>query len=194
MNISTPRPSFQHPAFVLLYLVVLLGIAAAIVNVTFVQRLFGLSVPRIEYTENIPAPVQSTSRELPRMTLDAAQQQLAFPIPTFGWVPAGYKVGGAHVSPPDWANVYYLPTAPSADASYAGFAIQVTRGHDTSEQVILGTLAQEAITVHGQPATYMASDAAGMLRWEANGFSYNLSYSDMNLSREDVQRLAESLR
>lgn len=194
MNLSTPRTSFQQRGFVLLYLVVLLGIAAAIVNVTPMQRLLGLSAPPIEYAASIPAPVHSTSRELPRMTLDEAQQQLAFLIPTFGWVPSGFTVGGAHVSPPDWANVYYVPTTLSADAPYAGFALQVTRGQDTSEQVILETQAQEAISVHGQPATYMANDSAGMLRWAANGFSYNLSYSGMYLSREEVQRLAESVR
>lgn len=141
-----------------------------------------------------PGSVTTTFYEIPPLTLDEAQRQVAFSIPTFGWLPPGFKLGGAHVTPPDWANIYYVPITSSTQTQHAGFGVSIRRGHDQTKQMIQGTEPQEALFIQGQPASFMAAESSGMVRWEANGLSYTLTYSGIPLRREDVQRLADSLR
>jgi hypothetical protein len=141
-----------------------------------------------------PSGVESTFMEIPRLTVEEAQQQVNFHIPTLAWLPPGFKLGGAHVMPPDWANVFYVPTDPELVAAQAGLGVAIRRGSDTTTRSYSGARVQEDIMVHGRAASYIAGPAFGLLTWEAGGFSYDLSYSGVELSREDVQRLAESLR
>jgi hypothetical protein len=115
-------------------------------------------------------------------------------IPTLAWLPPGFKLGGAHVMPPDWANVFYAPADPELVAAQAGLGVAIRRGSDTTTRSHSGARVQEDILVHGRATSYIAGPAFGLLTWEAGGFSYDLSYSGVELSREDVQRLAESLR
>jgi hypothetical protein len=117
-----------------------------------------------------------------------------FHIPIFEWVPAGFELGGAHVDPPNWANIYYVATDPQLVEIHAGFGVGFTLGEETGTQYIDGTERQPDILVNGQPAEYWSGPSVGELHWEADGFTYRLSYSGFELSREEVQRLAESLR
>ncbi len=134
-----------------------------------------------------------TARQIPQVTLEEAQAQVPFHIPVFTWLPPGLELGGAHVSPPDWAHIYYKPTPSSPYPSEAGIGLAVTRGEDPAQIDIDGTQRRGDIMVNGQPARYWAGESRGMLRWEADGFSYTLTYSGLDLDREDVKRLAESL-
>jgi hypothetical protein len=79
-------------------------------------------------------------------------------------------------------------------ANYAGFGLAITHGKDTGTSHIDNTQPQPDILVNGQPATYMSGPSVGELRWEAGGFTFDLSYSGFDLSRDQLQRLAESLR
>lgn len=141
-----------------------------------------------------PANVTTTFREIPRIPLDEAQRQVSFSIPTFTWIPQGFKLGGAHVTPPDWVNVFYVPMTSPTKTQHAGFGVSILRGNDQTKQLLQGTEPQQALLIRGQPATFMAGESSGMVRWKADGFSYTLTYSGIPLRREDVQRLAESLR
>jgi hypothetical protein len=157
----------------------------------------GLTVsqtPDATSADATPAGVQSTFFEIPRLSVDEAQKQVSFHIPVLTWLPPGFKLGGAHVMPPDWANTFYVPTDPVLAAAYAGMGVSIKWGKDTTGYSITGAQVQEEIMVNGHPAQYMAGPSVGMLMWEADGFSYNLTYGGFALSREDVKRLAESLR
>jgi len=157
------------------------------------RQLFGGIFRRLGWLGQGSAVVEEF-HEIPPLPLEEAQRQVSFHIPTPTWLPAGLTLKGAHVQPPNWANTFYGPIDPTDYAPYAGFGISITRGKDATSYSIDGATEQAPLTINGVPAQYSAGTDSGMLIWEANGFTYNLSYSNLKLSRAELQRIAESLK
>jgi hypothetical protein len=143
---------------------------------------------------------QAEVREIPALTLAEAQKQIAFNIPQPGWLPAGLILKGSHVNPPNWANVFYG----YADGKEAGLGIQVAPSTGLPNYVFPES-ARQPVIVNGQPATYIHgawnaqgqwndNEDAAALEWSANGFAFHLSGSDLGLTREDLIRIAESVK
>lgn len=147
-----------------------------------------------------PAAPWAESREIPLVGLPEAQQQVSFKMPEPSWLPEGLVLKGSHVNPPNWANVFYGRT----DGREGGLGIEVTQGA-TKSSCVFPDSAKQPVTVNGQPAVYvrgawnsdrqwMDAEYAGTLEWVANGSAYHLSFSGLDLSREDLIRIAESVR
>lgn len=139
-------------------------------------------------------------KEIPAISLAEAQKQVSFQIPQPGWLPEGLTLKGAHVNPPNWANVFYG----RADGKEGGLGIEVAQGTGQTGYVFPDS-AKQPVTVNGQPAIYIHgawngqgqwndNEDAAALEWSANGFAFHLSCSGLGLSRDDVVRIAESLR
>jgi hypothetical protein len=142
------------------------------------------------------APVRPAQKiqELPQVTLEEAQSLVSFRVPTLNELPVGLELGGAHVNPPNWVNIYYVPSALSTYAPDAGMGISIWQGKHVTEREIGGVEPQPDILVTGHPAEYRAGALVGSLTWEADGFTYLITYSGLDLSRAELQRIAESLR
>ncbi len=157
------------------------------------QQLFGGTFQRLGWFGQ-DSPVVSEFYQIPPVPLEEAQRQVAFHIPTPSWLPAGLALKGAHVQSPNWANTFYGPIDPAQFAPYAGFGIGITYGKDATTYSIDGATKQAPLIIHGHSAQYSAGMDSGMLIWEANGLTYNLSYSSLRLTRAEVQQIAESLK
>lgn len=148
-------------------------------------------------------PSQATSEqfaEIPLVSFEEAQQRIPFHIPVPTWLPEGMTLRGAHVQG-DWINLSY---AGSANRASSGMGIEISRGQVSGNYVVPDS-AKQSVVANGRTATYVhgawnqqmqwdGTVDAGSLTWEANGFTYRLGYSALALSREDIIRIAESLR
>ncbi len=151
------------------------------------------------HTEPNAAPPAEV-REMPAVTLSEAQKQIAFNIPQPGRLPEGLTLKGAHVNPPNWANVFYG----RADGKEGGLGIEVAQRTGLPNYVFPDS-AKQPVTVDGQPAIYVHgawngqgqwndnADAA-TVEWSANGLVLRLSCSALGLGRDEVIRMAESVR
>jgi hypothetical protein len=157
-------------------------------------RLIVSQSPSPDSAVSTPLPLVITSHVIPPVSLKEAQAQVSFHIPTFEVVPAGFELGGAHVDPPNWAQIYYVPTDPKLADIHAGFGVGITLGVPTQTDYLGGTERQPDLLVNGQPAEYWSAPSLGSLEWEADGFTYELTFSGFELSPDALQRLAESLR
>ena len=137
--------------------------------------------------------------ELPVVGIDEAQRQVEFEIPQPRWLPAGLTLQGAHVAPPNWAQIFYG----LADASAGGMGIEINEGSkegyylypdDAKQSVTIG--GQTGVCVQGswnERQEWMALSDAGALEWSANGFSYHIGHFGLGLSCENLVRIAQSL-
>ncbi len=151
------------------------------------------------HTEPNAAP-RAEGREIPAVSLAEAQNQVAFQIPQPGWLPEGLTLKGAHVNPPNWANVFYG----RADGKEGGLGIEVAQGTGKTNYVFPDS-AKQPVTVDGQPAIYVHgawngqgqwndnADAA-TVEWSSDGLALRLSCSALDLGRNEVIRIAESAR
>jgi hypothetical protein len=149
---------------------------------------------------NQKAAPRAEVKEMPVVTLAEAQRQVSFKIPEPGWLPEGLTLKGAHVNPPNWASVFYG----RADGKDGGLGIEIAQGAGKTNYVFPDS-AKQPVTVNSQPAIYIhgawngqgqwndGEDAAA-LEWSANGFALYLSGSGLGLSRDDMIRMAESVK
>lgn len=173
---------------------------------------FGLVL--VEATPMAPAPTASRTAPAPAqgggpvagwMSLAEAQRHVPFPIRLPASVPPSLVlrrvfVGSGPTNDPAKAPisvvVSYGPDGDGASPpSPVGLAIQQTNATGLSGGYAAPVEQAQDALVHGHPAIYV-SDApgAGKLSWEENGFTYVLMTSGLGLSREDLIRIAESLR
>jgi hypothetical protein len=155
---------------------------------------------------NIPnqAPAQLTPQKL---SLAEAQQQVPFPIRLPTWLPnsltfAGITVGTggfgcstpeecATAKPPVWVSAGYHHS--DDDAAY--LAIEATEITSTSGGgYVVSASEAENVVVNGQSAVYIRGTYRSMLSWKQDSLTYVVITENLNLSREDMIRIAESLR
>jgi hypothetical protein len=150
---------------------------------------------------NLRAPVASSPRLMtPSLSMAEAQRLVDFPIRTPSWLPSGVVFRGTLVGPDGSVVVSYR----AANDPSKGLGIQMQRGARVGGYVLPSSAAQN-VRVNGHAAVYAhgswdefrrwngTADAA-LLSWEENGFTYVLSFSGLGLSRDDVIRIAASLR
>jgi hypothetical protein len=188
MIVNMARAGFRRGTAILFAVSLLAG--ALVITQQFMYRIAATpaTAPRAE------------EREIPVVTLNQAQEQVSFTIPQPAWLPDGLALKGSHVNPPNWAQVFYA----RADGKDGGLGLEATRGARQGPYAFPNNARQTA-TVSGQPALYVHgawtargewSDQAdaGTLEWSAGGFSYHLSYSGLGLTRDELVRIAESVR
>jgi hypothetical protein len=144
------------------------------------------------------------------IALSEAQQQVPWPIHLPGWLPPGLTLQGVRVafnttatSMPPGPFQTVLLYRPSAEASSL-FTIEQTANWYKGRYGFPASAAQDA-RVNGQSATYVAgvwkgsgqwdpTADVGTLSWQEGEFTYVIQSNDLSLSREDLTRVAESLR
>jgi hypothetical protein len=125
-------------------------------------------------------------------TFDEVQAAVSFSLLQPGYLPTGYALREAMVTPLDWVFLFYdgpdgdiilaqMPVGerPSSDA---GHAVSSAAGMLTDKPI-------ESVTLNSQPAGWV--EGYGLM-WEANGVSYMLGGSKLSL--DATTRMAESLK
>lgn len=137
----------------------------------------------------------------PSLTLAEAQAQVAFRVPQPTFLPNDVVFRGAMVGPDDQSVV--LSYRQTSDAS-KGMFLQINRGATIGGYAIPASVA-ESVTVRGQSGVYSkgaedksgtwnSSADAGLISWQANGFTYVISFSGLGLNQTDLVRIAESVQ
>jgi hypothetical protein len=135
------------------------------------------------------------------LSLEEAQSQVDFRIPTPAWLPDGVVFRGAFTGPTRTTDVVVSYRA--AGESSGGLSIQIHRGLPSGGYVV-PEWAAETVQVRGRPAIYArggngsrggwdATVDAGLLSWQDDAFTYVLQFSGLGLSRDDLIRIAESV-
>jgi hypothetical protein len=167
-----------------------------------------------------PTPATTEKRVLPNMSQGEIQSQLPFALPVPSWLPEGLAYqGGLVVEEPsdkacDQTNcststpTYDIVLAYGwGDPSKSGLNLQIWSGQPSGGYVFPQS-AEQSVQVNGRAATYVlqtweADPQAGQmnpggtqaLSWQGqNGFTYLLTTSNLELSRQDMIRMAESIR
>jgi hypothetical protein len=136
----------------------------------------------------------------PSLTLQQAQAQARFPIRTPSWLPPNVVFRGALVASDGTVVVSYR----RVDDPSKGMFIQMQPGPTVGGYAVPSSAAK-AIRVDGAPAVYAhgswdqsgnwhAEADAELVSWESGGMAYVLSASSLGLSRDDMIRIASSLR
>ncbi len=136
----------------------------------------------------------------PSLTLEEAQQQVSFLIRTPAWLPGDVVYRGALVAPDGTVVVSYR----GVDDPSKGMFIQMQQGAAAGGYAVPSSAAQQ-VRVGGHAAVYARGSwdrsgnwnrkaDAGLLSWQQDGMTYVLSSSGLGLSRNDMIRIAESLR
>jgi len=214
-SLSAPRRAVPGAALVLaLALALVVGVAAQghtgdrrqQAGVILVDPT-AMAAPRPTAAASQPHPVGQVQL-LARIPLAEAQPRVPFPIRLPTALPAGLVLRGVVVAPapPDGASA-----PPQVDVGYgaadrpdAGLHIQETLGTAQGGYAVDATQAQQLI-VDGHPAVYApgawrkegdwdtGADSA-ILSWRADGMTYVLQYAGLGLTREDLARIAASVR
>lgn len=155
-----------------------------------------------------PVPV-GQPQPLARIPLAEAQLRVPFPIRLPTALPAGLVLRGVIVAPGPSANG--VPGLAQVDVGYgaadrpdAGLHILETLGTAQGGYAVDATQAQQLI-VDGHPAVYApgawrkgggwdAGADSAILSWQADGMTYVLQYAGLGLTREDLARIAASVR
>ncbi len=72
----------------------------------YVSRFEFTSQPSARQLVGLVRPA-AVAVELPVVGIGEAQRQVEFKIPQPSWLPAGLTLQGAHVAPPNWAQIFY---------------------------------------------------------------------------------------
>jgi hypothetical protein len=146
-----------------------------------------------------PGPAGSGGvRRFAGLPLDEVQRRASFPVCAPTWLPDGLQVVGGDVGPNGSVAVRFAPASGAA----SGGGIQQIPGTPGGHYAAPAEHA-EAVAVRGRPATFVRGTwekdgrwhpeaDAGLLSWEANGVTYVLMFSGLDLNREQVIRIAES--
>jgi hypothetical protein len=132
------------------------------------------------------------SYDLPLVSVEDALRVLPAQVPQPTWLPADVIVQGARVDPPDWLNLVYTRAGTNKDG---GMSFEISRGSRSATTSLNGA-ETEVVQVNGQTAVYQrtVSGSAQRLAWEVDGYSYELSESRLGLTRDELLRVAESIR
>ena len=125
-------------------------------------------------------------------TFDEAQAVVPFSLRRPSYLPTGYALREAMVTPLDWAFLFY--DGPNGDIILAQMPVGERPGGDAQHTTFAktGTLTDkpiESVTLNGQPAGWVEGHS---LDWEANGVSYEVG--GPKLSLDEAIRIAESLK
>jgi hypothetical protein len=169
---------------------------------------------------NGPTPAATEKHILPNMSQAEIQSRLPFALPVPGWLPAGliYQ-GGLVVEEPsgkacDQANcgtstpIYDIVLTYGWEDPSKGWLNLQTWSGQPSGGYVFPQSAEQSVQVNGRAATYVlqtweADPQAGQmtpggsqaLSWQdQNGFTYLLMTSSLELSRQDMIDIAESVR
>lgn len=141
-------------------------------------------------TTSGPAVV-SELYSIPLLSLEEAQRQVTFHIPTPAWLPAGLTLNGVRIMDP-WVSLSYI----KQDAGFenAGLSINIAPGQVADSRDV--GVQRQKVTVNGQPAVYewVEGKDLGTLSWQQDGFAYSVGGGGLGLSRDDLIRIAETLR
>lgn len=182
----------------------------------FMQQRFGLVLveptpPRLQPTTGTPA-VAGTPQLVMWVPLAEVQRNTPFPIRAPAWLPKGLIVRGAFTAPayssddvdgPIKVRVQYG----RADGAMGGLGIEQTATERYRGGNAIPSTKAQSVTVSGHPAVYvqgawtstmaMAWDEtadAAMLSWNQDGFTFMIQTGSLGLTRDDLIRIAESLR
>lgn len=141
-----------------------------------------------------PTPLDSSH------SLVDAQKLVSFPIRTATWLPVSLALEGVRVAP-DGTTIILLY---GHDRGPSGMFIQMQPGSMSGGYAIPSSAAETVrinartgVYAHGSwdpKGNWQSSADSALLSWEANGMTYVLSYSGLRLSRQDLIRVAESVR
>jgi hypothetical protein len=171
-------------------------------------------------SKNGPTPGATEKRILPNMSQAEIQSRLPFALPVPGWLPEGLTYqGGLIVEDPSGkacgqatcstnTPIYDIVlTYGWEDPSKSWLNLQIWSGQPSGGYVFPQSAAQ-SVQVNGRAATYAlqtwgADPQAGRmnpggmqaLSWQdQNGFTYLLTTESLELSRQDLIRMAESIK
>lgn len=141
-------------------------------------------------TTSVPAVV-SELYSIPFLSLEEAQRQVTFHIPTPARLPAGLTLKGVRILD-SWVSLSYIKQ--DAGFEYAGLNISIVPGQ-VADRKHIGVQRQK-VMVNGQPAVYewVEGEDLGTLSWQQDGFTYSMGSSRLGLSRDDLIRIAETLQ
>lgn len=155
----------------------------------------------------IPTHPDSISEEfgpIPVTNLEEVQRQVPFRIPLPTWLPEGVTLRGARVliEPAIWVQLSYVNKSPIYGS--AGLGIEITQGSNQGNYLFPAREIEQVI-VHKHSATYVRgawhddgnwdeTADVGTLSWETDGFTYRIQSSGLNLTSEDLIRVAESMQ
>jgi hypothetical protein len=169
---------------------------------------------------NGPTPAATEKRILPNMSQAEIQSRLPFALPVPGWLPEGLSYqGGLVVEDPSGkpcVQAICSTTTPIydivltygwEDPSKGWLNLQIWSSQPGGGYVFPQSAAQ-SVQVNGRAATYVlqawaADPQAGQmtpggsqaLSWQdQNGFTYLLTTGSLELSRQDLIRIAESIK
>ncbi len=146
------------------------------------------------------APTASQPQAMPRLTFDQAQQLAAFQIPRPSYIPTGIEFRFAFAST-NGATVVLSYGRPKDTSS--GMGIQIEQGSPNGGYAFPASAAR-TVKVNGREGVYVqgswdeqgrwngTADAA-FLSWQDRGFTYDLQYSGLGLTRAEMIRIAESV-
>ena len=208
MNINTQSIRKDQKVYLFVTFAVLTLIAMLLVfSRTFGDVAGGRSPGNMLFQTQSNSPQIIEEVRVERISLirfEEAQQRVSFRIPLPAWLPEGLTLRGAHVQPPDWAQIFYSSADSPTAGNGAGLGIEITKGSPQGKYVFPDT-AKQQVMVHGQAAIcvhgawnerqeWMDTAGAGALEWAAKGFTYDNGYSGLDLTCNDLGPIAEALR
>jgi hypothetical protein len=170
--------------------------------------------------QNGPTPASTEKRILLNMSQAEIQSRLPFALPVPGWLPEGltYQGGSVAEDPSGKACVQAICSTSTpiydivlsygwGDPSKGGMNLQIWWGQPSGGYVFPQS-AEQSVQVNGRAATYVlqtwsADPQAGhmntggsqALSWQdQNGFTYLLTTGNLELTRQDLIRIAESIK
>lgn len=154
----------------------------------------------------VTGPSHVTAQRVQYLPLIEAQSHVALPIRVPAWMPPGFTLAGVAVEGATQVRVqYYGPTDRGASVAQRAVGITETQGHPPEDYVFLPDNAQD-VRVAGQAALYVHGawkpDLGGWdsqadvdtVAWQAGDVTYMLQSDGAGLRREDLLRIAASLR
>ncbi len=147
------------------------------------------------------APTASQPQAMPHLTFEQAQQLAGFRIPQPSYLPPGITFRFA------FATLDHSTVGLSygrADRPSGGVGLQIEQGSPVGGYMFPASAAT-TVKVRGRDAVYVqgswdehgqwqANADSAFLSWQAGGFTYNLQYSGLGLTRAEMIRIAESVQ
>lgn len=217
-----PQPAgrgFALATAAIVVVLILLPLAVPSVRATvggFMGQRFGLVLTEPTPSRPQPAPgataVASAAQLVMWEPLAEVQRRTPFPIRAPAWLPDGLVVRGAVAGPAYRADGVDGPINVRvqygrADGMTGGLGIEQTATERYQGGYVVPSTKAQSVTVNGRPAVYVrgawadihtmmwndATDAA-ILSWSQDGFTFMIQAGSLGLSRDDLIRIAESLR
>jgi hypothetical protein len=200
---SKLRRQQRRAGFAVGFLLLIASLPLAVVGASDLFHHSGLFlVPTVDSGPTLMAPgATAVGGALSPVSLEAAQGQAHFRIPTPARLPVGLAFSHAFVAPDGQAVVLVYRHGGSTDRT---LWIQIELGAHGSGYLLPEAAAQET-AVGGRPAVYVRGEngdgggwnaqADGIkLGWRDTDLTYVLSASGLGLGPSDVVQIAESLR